>query len=73
MHELGTAARYADRVVLLHHGRVHAEGTPQEVLTAEILSEVYGTAVTVHRIDDELVVLPAGRATRSECTPKETT
>jgi ferric hydroxamate transport system ATP-binding protein len=31
----------ADRVVLLHQGRVHAVGTPVDVLTDEHLSEVY--------------------------------
>ncbi len=45
LHDLGHAAAVADRVVLLHHGRVHAAGTPVEVLTDEHLSEVYGLPI----------------------------
>ena len=30
-----------DRLVLLAAGRVHAQGTPEEVLTPEILAEVF--------------------------------
>ena len=47
LHDLNHAASVADRVVLLHHGRVRASGTPAEVLTGEALSEVYGLPVDV--------------------------
>src|SRR5690606_9630275 len=41
LHDLNQTAAVADRVVLLHHGRVRAAGDPADVLTAEHLSEVY--------------------------------
>ncbi|GGD28445.1 ABC transporter ATP-binding protein [Nocardioides daphniae] len=41
LHDLNQTAAVADRVVLLHHGRVHAAGDPADVLTAEHLTEVY--------------------------------
>ena len=44
LHDLNHAAAVADRVVLLHHGRVRAAGDPADVLTAEHLTEVYGLA-----------------------------
>ena len=37
LHDLNQAAALADRLVLMKHGRVHAAGTPAEVLTAENL------------------------------------
>jgi len=40
-HNLNLAARYADRLVVLDRGRVAAEGTPPEVLTAELVQRVY--------------------------------
>jgi iron complex transport system ATP-binding protein len=46
-HNLNLAARYADRLVLLHEGRVAAEGTPAEVLTRETVERVYGWPVRV--------------------------
>jgi iron-chelate-transporting ATPase len=41
LHDLNHAAAVADEVVLLHRGRVHATGHPQDVLTSGHLSEVY--------------------------------
>jgi iron complex transport system ATP-binding protein len=46
-HELNLAARYADRVILLADGVVQAVGTPQDVLTGEVLSRVFEWPVAV--------------------------
>ena len=42
VHDLNLAARFADQIVLLNHGRVVATGTPAEVLTAEHIRDVFG-------------------------------
>ena len=42
IHDLALAARIADRVVVLHHGRIVADGTPEAALTPPTLREVYG-------------------------------
>lgn len=47
LHDLDHAATVADEVVLLSHGRVRASGSVHEVLTADLLSEVYGIRVLV--------------------------
>lgn len=41
LHDLTLAARYCDRLVMLHEGRVIAFGTPAEVLTAERIQAAY--------------------------------
>jgi iron complex transport system ATP-binding protein len=41
IHDLNLAAKYADRTVLLSRGTVVADGTPGEVLTSDLLTEVY--------------------------------
>lgn len=46
-HDLAMAAAWADRIVVLEHGRVAAEGAPRDVLTAELLSRVYHHEVEV--------------------------
>lgn len=66
MHDLSAAARFADQLILIDHGRIVSQGTPDEVLNADLLSAVYGTPLTVQPIDGELVVLPAPRRQEKE-------
>ena len=46
-HELNLAAEFADRVVLLHHGKCLRVGTPAEVYARELLEQVFGTDLEV--------------------------
>lgn len=48
MHDLNLAARYTDKIVMLHAGSIFAGGYPETVLTPENIKSVYGveTAVT---------------------------
>ncbi|MDF0597988.1 heme ABC transporter ATP-binding protein [Psychromarinibacter halotolerans] len=60
MHELNLTAMYADRLALLHGGRMARQGHPSEVLTDDLLSRVYGCRVRVNAVPDGPVpfVLP---------------
>lgn len=49
LHDLNLAARYCDRILLLHDGRPHACGSPDEVLQAEPLRAVFGLDVLIQR------------------------
>ena len=42
LHDLGLAARHADRVIVMHRGRVVADTVPTQALTPEIMAEVFG-------------------------------
>ena len=55
LHDLTHAHRYTDEVILLHEGVVVAQGTPDEVMTSEQLSEVYHVDIKVHQTEDGLV------------------
>jgi cobalamin transport system ATP-binding protein len=61
-HDLNLAARHAERLVLLHLGRLVADGPPEEVLTRERIREVYETEVEVARDPSSgtPLVLPKG-------------
>jgi iron complex transport system ATP-binding protein len=48
-HDLNLAARHASRLVLLHQGRVAAEGPPSSVLTPGTIRRVYETEADVMR------------------------
>jgi iron complex transport system ATP-binding protein len=69
LHDLNAAASVCDRLHVLHQGRVVASGTPHEVLTPELLAEVFGVraAVVEHPLTgDPLIAFdhrsPAGAA-----------
>ncbi|WP_114193954.1 heme ABC transporter ATP-binding protein [Edaphovirga cremea] len=48
LHDLNLAALYADRIFLLHNGKLVASGTPAEVLTSAILTRWYQADLGVH-------------------------
>ncbi|MEU3713758.1 ABC transporter ATP-binding protein [Streptomyces catenulae] len=47
LHDLNQAARYADHLVAMRAGRILAEGPPAEVVTAELVHEVFGLEAVV--------------------------
>ena len=49
IHDLTLAARYCDRLVLLHEGRVLAAGTVAAVLTPANLARAFGVRAVVER------------------------
>ena len=63
LHDLNLAARYADHLVAIAEGTVHQSGTPEEVLTAEMVQSVFGIASQI--IEDPTsgrpLMLPLGR------------
>lgn len=52
LHDLNLAARYCDRLLLLHEGQAWATGLPREVLEPSILEEVYHIAIEAVSADD---------------------
>lgn len=64
LHDLASAAAYADRVAVLDNGRLAATGRPRDVLTEELLSRVYRYPVEVldHPGTGAQLVLPARSA-----------
>ncbi|WP_328989076.1 ABC transporter ATP-binding protein [Kribbella sp. NBC_01245] len=65
LHDLNLASRYADHLIALKGGQVVAEGPPRDVVTAELVEEVFGLPCAV--IEDPLtgtpLVLPKPRRT----------
>lgn len=60
-HEINPILPFVDRVVYLVDGQFRI-GTPDEVMTSEVLSELYGTEVDVLRVRDRLIVVGTGDA-----------
>jgi zinc/manganese transport system ATP-binding protein len=55
-HEINPVLGLVDRVLYLARGG-HRIGTPDEVLTSEALSQLYGTQVDVIRVRDRVTVV----------------
>jgi iron complex transport system ATP-binding protein len=68
LHDLNLAAQYADRMLLLHRGRPHALGAPEEVLTPDALAVTFGVPVVIvpHPCFDCPLVVSAAGAGASE-------
>ena len=47
LHDINMAARFCDRIVALHSGRLIAQATPEEIMTPEALSEIYNVEMDV--------------------------
>ncbi|YAL83747.1 ATP-binding cassette domain-containing protein [Dermacoccaceae bacterium W4C1] len=71
LHDLNQACRYATHVVCMSRGRIVREGSPQEVITAELVEEVWGVPAQI--VDDPQtgtpMVIPLARSARMGQVP----
>ncbi|ELZ23027.1 ABC transporter [Haloterrigena salina JCM 13891] len=57
LHDIAQAARFADYLVAMHDGELYDWGPPEEVVTEQLLADVFGVEATVQH-EPELQVLP---------------
>ena len=58
MHDLNLAARYADKIIMMHKGIIFDVGTPKAVLTAKNIEKVYEVRARVINDGGFLSILP---------------
>ncbi|MBF8170568.1 MULTISPECIES: ABC transporter ATP-binding protein [Streptomyces] len=63
LHDLNLAARYADRLIALASGGLHAAGPTEDVMTRDMVQSVYGmeSRVIEDPVSGRPLVLPIGR------------
>ena len=63
LHDLNLAARYADELVAMKDGQIHASGEPDRVVTEDLVRDVFGmnSRVIPDPVSGSPVVLPMGR------------
>ncbi|WP_083749546.1 ABC transporter ATP-binding protein [Frankia sp. CcI49] len=68
LHDLNQACRYATHLVAMKDGRIVAQGDPNEIVTAELVEEVFGISCSVVPDPETAtpLVVPAARARRRE-------
>ncbi|MFS0645301.1 ABC transporter ATP-binding protein [Siminovitchia sp. 179-K 8D1 HS] len=61
LHDINQAIRYSDTIMVMKDGKLIKKGTPEQVVTSELLQEIYGVQ-TVVKMDEEsgLYILPLG-------------
>ncbi|AQA20690.1 ABC transporter family protein [Rhodococcus sp. MTM3W5.2] len=62
LHDLNLAIRYSDRLIVMSEGAVVASGTPSEVISEELLLEVFGLEARVIEdpVSDRPLIVPIG-------------
>ncbi|WP_375733672.1 ABC transporter ATP-binding protein [Polymorphospora lycopeni] len=63
LHDINQAARYADHLIAMKAGRIVRQGHPAEVVTAELIEEVFDLdcQVGVCPVSDAPMIIPMGR------------
>ncbi|NSX56662.1 ABC transporter ATP-binding protein [Parasulfitobacter algicola] len=60
IHDLGLAARHCTRLVLMHQGKLVADGAPTDVLTPENVKQVFGVESYFVQTDHGPIFQPVG-------------
>ncbi|MBE2998363.1 ATP-binding cassette domain-containing protein [Nocardiopsis sp. HNM0947] len=55
IHDINFASAYSDRIVAMREGRVAHAGAPKEIMTPEVLRDVFELDVRVEEIDGSLI------------------
>lgn len=60
LHDLNIASMFADRLIVIHQGRLIADGTAQEVITDQLMHDVFGIDVKIGQVPQPQIpfVLP---------------
>lgn len=63
LHDINLTARYADYIFAVHKGRLVSQGTPSEVISEDMMKQVFGLDCTVINdpISDSPLIVPKGR------------
>ena len=65
-HDINLLTRFCDRILLLHEGRIIADGTPRDVITAENIRKVFGIDVDMVEAHGVPYILPTGSTAWTE-------
>jgi iron complex transport system ATP-binding protein len=68
IHDLNLASEYCDRLILVNQGKIHIQGTPEDVLTFQNIEDVYRTVVVTQNnpLSGKPTVFPASRKVLKE-------
>ena len=73
LHDLNLSCRYGDYLVAIQQGKVYATGTPEQVMTEEMVRNVFNLEcrIVLDPLADTPMCIPMGRKTRRKRIPEE--
>ncbi len=65
IHDLNLAGEYCDRLIMMNNGQIHIKGIPEEVLTYNVIEDVYKTIVItqINPLSKKPVIFPVSEKT----------
>jgi iron complex transport system ATP-binding protein len=66
LHDINEAARNSDRIIAMIDGRIEAKGTPEEVITPDMMRRLYGVDCVVrrHPVENSIYIVPVATESR---------
>ena len=58
LHDINQSLYYSDEIVAMKDGKIIAHGLPEEIITTELVREVYGVDLTIQHVDGKPFVIP---------------
>ena len=67
LHDLNHACRYADHLIMIKAGKVIATGSPNEIVTEDLIKQVFGLSCLIlpDPISNTPLIIPRGRAAKT--------
>ena len=56
LHDINQAFYYSDEILAMKQGHMIAQGSPDEIISEDLLQEVYGIPLPIHRLDGKKFV-----------------
>ena len=61
LHDINQAIKYSDVIIVMKDGRIAAKGKPEEIITSELIHDIYGVNVVVkHDEAAGMYIVPVG-------------
>ncbi len=58
LHDINQSLYYSDEIVAMKEGKIIAHGKPEEVISSELVKQVYGVDLKIQQVDGKPFVIP---------------
>lgn len=58
LHDINQSLYYSDEIIAMKDGKIIAQGFPEQVITAELVREVYDVELDINIVDGKPIILP---------------